>query len=46
VSTTVTPQAPDDVLTLRPTAKKPGAFEIKLDPRITDPASTRVSFLI
>jgi anaerobic magnesium-protoporphyrin IX monomethyl ester cyclase len=46
VSTTVTPQAPDGVLTLRPTAKKPGAFEIKLDPRITDPASTRVSFLI
>ncbi|HEU5469384.1 MAG TPA: radical SAM protein [Actinophytocola sp.] len=26
--------------------KKPGEFEITLDPRVTDPASTRVSFLI
>lgn len=47
MSTAVTPIAPEDTLPLQPTAKKkPGAFEIKLDPRITDPASVRVSFLI
>jgi radical SAM superfamily enzyme YgiQ (UPF0313 family) len=34
-------------LQIEPVARrKPGEFEIRLDPRITDPASVRVSFLI
>lgn len=33
-------------LHVEPVKPKPGEFQIRLDPRITDPASVRVSFLI
>ncbi|GAA4855178.1 hypothetical protein GCM10025787_44060 [Saccharopolyspora rosea] len=36
----------DTALKLDPVRRKPGHFDIELDPRIADPAATRISFLV